>query len=303
MRGLIDSFPDALALTDENGMIVLASQRLGAMFGYERGELTGLPVEKLIPAAVRAVHRRHRTGYAEMPRIRLKEDRARLAGLRKDGATIRVEISLTPVPAAGGQYTLAVVRKAPATRRDEYLPRFASAGTAGEAHQCRELELLGRIVNNLLFAALNLRGGGIGMGDQVPVDRVAEALQWIDDTIRPGARTRSQRPSRHAGPAERFTAYEPLGLIVVGRPRSGTALFRGSDTRQHGNTAKSFTLPARKPGHRRNGGTGVRSAVKPPVPLFMPVWPRIRDEWLWAASYGQATMNLGACRLEQMEVL
>lgn len=168
MRGLIDSFPDALALTDENGMIVLASQRLGAMFGYERGELTGLPVEKLIPAAVRAVHRRHRTGYAEMPRIRLKEDRARLAGLRKDGATIRVEISLTPVPAAGGQYTLAVVRKAPATRRDEYLPRFASAGTAGEAHQCRELELLGRIVNNLLFAALNLRGGASAWATKCP---------------------------------------------------------------------------------------------------------------------------------------
>jgi anti-anti-sigma factor len=50
LRQLIDTLDDGIMLADEDGTIVLAGRRLATMFGYEYGELTGQPVEVLVPA-------------------------------------------------------------------------------------------------------------------------------------------------------------------------------------------------------------------------------------------------------------
>ena len=86
------------------------------MFGYEHAELIGQPVESLIPADLRAAHRSHRAAYAQAPKAGPMGARAGLVGLRKDGTTFPVEISLSPVPTATGRFTLAVVRDITQTR-------------------------------------------------------------------------------------------------------------------------------------------------------------------------------------------
>ncbi len=70
------------------------------MFGYSQGELAGQPVESLVPAGLREAHRLDRAAYALKLAARPMADRARLAGLRKDGTTIPVTITLSPVPTA-----------------------------------------------------------------------------------------------------------------------------------------------------------------------------------------------------------
>ena len=99
---LLDALGDGLALTDHEGKIALANRRCAEMFGYKREELIGLPVDSLVPSDVQAAHRRYRAGYQQAPQARPMAERVRLAGLRKDGATLPVEISLSPVPTAFG---------------------------------------------------------------------------------------------------------------------------------------------------------------------------------------------------------
>ena len=47
---LIDALGDGVVLTDDDGTIVAVNRRLTQLFGYEQAELTGRPVDGLLPA-------------------------------------------------------------------------------------------------------------------------------------------------------------------------------------------------------------------------------------------------------------
>jgi anti-anti-sigma factor len=182
LRELVDSLTDGVALTDDEGVLILANRRLAEMFGYEHGELIGRPVESLIPAGLRAAHCRHRAAYAQAPEARPMGAGARLVGLRKDKATFPVEISLSPVPTTAGHLTLAVVRNGAETRRHEDLAHIArAAASAEQAH--RGPELPGTIVNDLLKVSLSLQAA-TGLPSEAARQRISEAAQHLDDTIR-----------------------------------------------------------------------------------------------------------------------
>ena len=81
-----------VALTDEDGVLVLVNRRLEEMFGYEHRELVGQPVETPIPADLEHAHRIHRAGYAQAPKARPMGVGARLVGLRKDGTSVNAHV-------------------------------------------------------------------------------------------------------------------------------------------------------------------------------------------------------------------
>jgi PAS domain S-box-containing protein len=179
---LLDALDDGVALAGSDGILALASARLEEMFGYQRDELAGRPVESLIPAHLQAAHRHHRAGYAEAPRIRPMRAGARLAGLRKDGTTFPLQVSLAPLPAAADSFTIAVVRDLTGTRQEGDLADAARAAAAAEQEH-RGQELLDRIVHNLFSTALSLQAA-INEPGEVARPRITEALQGLDDTIR-----------------------------------------------------------------------------------------------------------------------
>jgi anti-anti-sigma factor len=177
---LIDALGDGLALTADGGEIVLVNRRCAEMFGYQCEELEGRPVESLVPSSLQAAHREHRIGYEQAPRARPMGERARLVGVRKDGATVPVEISLTPVPTATGHFVLAVIRDATETRRREDLADLARAAIAEQAH--RDQELLDRVVQSLFQVGLSLQAA-VDLPAEVARERITTALRQLDDTI------------------------------------------------------------------------------------------------------------------------
>ena len=176
---LADALQDAVALAGDDGVIAAADRGMEDMFGYAPGELAGRLVESLVPDGLREAHRGHRAAWARARRPRHMGAGARLAGLRKDGTTFPVRVSLTPVTTATGQYTLAVIRDLTQTARLDDLAALArDAATA----QQENLRLLDEVITALVHTGLTLQAAI----DQ-PADarqRAEEALGDLDDIIR-----------------------------------------------------------------------------------------------------------------------
>ena len=149
------------------------------MFGYRREELIGLSVDSLVPPDVRTAHHGLRAGYQRAPQTRPMAERTRLAGLRKDGATLPVEISLSPVPTASETFVLAVIRDATQPERRSDLAELALDAAAGKGR----IYLLDRVVRHLFQVGLSLQTAA-GLPAGVVRERLATALDELDVVIR-----------------------------------------------------------------------------------------------------------------------
>ena len=109
-RELLEAAPDAIIEVDGDGRILLMNDITQQLFGYQREELLGQPVDILIPEELRRGHVVHRRDYAEKPTLRPMGTGLPLYGRRKDGSRFPVEISLSPSKAAGGLRVIAVIR-------------------------------------------------------------------------------------------------------------------------------------------------------------------------------------------------
>jgi two-component system sensor histidine kinase DevS len=107
---LLDAAPDGIFLIDATGYIQLVNRQAEEMFGFNRSELLGRPVEDLLPEQFQLAHRAHRTRYAAEPRIRAMGADLQLKGRRADGSEFPVEISLSPLPTDSGLRIVAAVR-------------------------------------------------------------------------------------------------------------------------------------------------------------------------------------------------
>ena len=83
--GLLEGAPDAMVCVDRRGRIARVNAQTERLFGYQRDELVGEPVEILIPEMV-------------------------LSARRRDGSTFPAEISLSTIDTDDGLVVIAAVR-------------------------------------------------------------------------------------------------------------------------------------------------------------------------------------------------
>ncbi len=120
---LLEAAPDAMVCIAADGRIVLVNAEAERLFGYQRAELIGQPVEILVPDTARAVHPGHRAGYVADPRHRPMGAGLPLAGRRRDASTFPAEISLSAIDTGEGILVAAAIRDVTAQLRMKDLER------------------------------------------------------------------------------------------------------------------------------------------------------------------------------------
>ena len=133
-ESLLESAPDAMVIVDEGGSIRFVNRQAVVLFGYEREELLGQPVEILVPERARGQHHGHREGYVRDPRLRPMGAGLDLFGRRRDGQEFPVEISLSPIRTPDGVLVSSAIRDITERKRAEQeLARRAAALTRSNA--------------------------------------------------------------------------------------------------------------------------------------------------------------------------
>lgn len=118
-RSLFEFSPDAIVVTNEEGMIGEINAQTERFFGYSRSELLGQAIEILVPERFRAMHPKYRADYAGQPRVRSMGAGLELYGRRRDGSEFPVDIMLGPMEGAEGPIVVSVIRDLSQKKKDE----------------------------------------------------------------------------------------------------------------------------------------------------------------------------------------
>jgi len=96
-QNMLEAASHAMAAVDRAGVIRFVNHQMEVLFGYDRAELAGQPIELLVPETLRQAHNAYREGHAAGVEIRAMGTGLKLTGRHQDGTEFPVDISLSPV--------------------------------------------------------------------------------------------------------------------------------------------------------------------------------------------------------------
>ena len=185
---LLEAAPDAMVCVAADGRVVLVNAQAERLFGYQRAELIGQPVEILVPDTARAVHPGHRAGYVADPRHRPMGAGMPLAGRRRDASTFPAEISLSAIDTDEGILVTAAIRDVTAQLRVKDLERSNQDLESFIYSVSHDLRAPLRALSGYSGALLEDYGGILGEEGRGYAERIVAASEQMTTADRlPGA--------------------------------------------------------------------------------------------------------------------
>ena len=108
-RLVVEASPNAIVLVNADGKVTMVNRQVEMLFGYEREELLGQPVERLLPESLRHGHVAQRQAFHQAPEQRRMGGNRELFGQHRDGRLIPLEVGLAPIRAGSEMLVQAVI--------------------------------------------------------------------------------------------------------------------------------------------------------------------------------------------------
>ncbi len=109
IRTLLESLAESVIIVDSAANIVFINSQTERLFGYQKEEIVGRPLNTLIPKKLHSAHEKHVDEYFKSPRVRPMGKGRDLIGHKKDGRDFPVEISLCFLEVDGNSLSMAFV--------------------------------------------------------------------------------------------------------------------------------------------------------------------------------------------------
>ncbi len=241
LRSVLDTVPDAMVVIDEMGVIQFFSSAAERLFGYAANEVRGQNVKLLMPPPYRDQHDGYLGRYRATGERRIIGIGRVVVGLRKDGSTFPMELSVGETSQAGPRLFTGFVRDLTERQRTErrlhelqdgllHVSRVRSMGQMAAA--------LAHELNQPLTATANYVRAAWRMlsTPQPDLKRVSEAMQLaVEQTLRSGDIIRRLRTFVSRGEATRQPESTPklieeaLALALVGAKERGVKVLISLD--------------------------------------------------------------------------
>jgi PAS domain S-box-containing protein len=137
-RTLAETASDAIITIDENSRIVLVNHAAAKMFGYAREEMVGAELTMLMPESLRQRHRAGFARYRGTGRRNISWESISVAGLRKDGHEIPLEISFGEFTAGNRRFFTGIARDVTERRRAADALRRSAEERLAELERVRQ---------------------------------------------------------------------------------------------------------------------------------------------------------------------
>ena len=170
--------------------------------GYSREELLGQPVDMLVPQELQPGDAAHRKSYFSDPQTRRMGTSRELAGLRKDGSTVPLEIGLSSVPTESGAFVLAFISDITERKAAEEAERRWAEETSVMAE-------LGRIISSSLDIDEVYESLCEEIRKLIPFDRMSlNLINYESETESPIWALGTDVPGRRTGDVVPFAVAE-----------------------------------------------------------------------------------------------
>lgn len=244
LQSVLDTVPDAVIVIDERGLMQSFSAAAERLFGWAQPELVGRNINMLMPTPHREAHDGYLARYLRTGERRIIGIGRVVVGLRRDGSTFPMELTVGEIRVAGHRFFTSFVRDLTERQQTEarlqelqselvHVSRLTAMGEMASA--------LAHELNQPLSAIANyIRGSRrlLEKGDPADLPRLADALGKAgDQALRAGDVIRRLRDFIGRGETERRIesisklVEEASALALVGVKQLGVRVTMQFDPR------------------------------------------------------------------------